>query len=332
MTTHIICLATDGGVVVAQRDNEWRAVRRGLKGQYVTSIVARKGAILAGTTVGVFRSRDDGVTWHDANSGLSQRHMRWLAFYPGNPDFVFAGTEPAAIFVSQDSAGSWQESAEVARLRDQYQWFLPYSSEAGCVRGFAFHGQRGYAAVEVGGVLRSDDRGIHWQLAEGSNGSPDLAGQAEPFIYPDLHSIQVHPTSPDLVFAPTGGGFYRSVDGGKIWQRLYNCYCRAAWIDPVDPDHIILGPADNVEINGRIEETRDGGATWRLTSDGLSVPWSRHMVERFTQVGTDLFGVLSDGTLVMTPLATLAWRQILQDVTGINAITAVEAEPAESSA
>ena len=296
----------------------------------MTSIVARKGAILAGTMDGIFRSRDDGATWHDASSGLSQRHLRWLTFYPGNPECVFAGTEPAAIFVSNDGASSWQESAEVARLRDQYQWFLPYSPEAGCVRGFAFHGERGYAAVEVGGVLRSDNRGIYWQLAEGSNGSPDLAGHTEPFIYPDLHSIQVHPTSPDQVFAPTGGGFYRSIDGGKIWRNLYNCYCRAAWIDPVDPDHIILGPADNVEINGRIEETRDGGVTWHMASDGLSVPWGRHLVERFTQVGTQLFAVLSNGTLITAPLATLAWQEILTDISGINALTAIETEPAGS--
>jgi photosystem II stability/assembly factor-like uncharacterized protein len=330
MTTYTICLATDSGVVIAQRDNDWRVVRRGLKGQYVTSVVALKGAILAGTTDGIFRSKDDGATWHDASAGLSQRHIRWLAFRPGNPDFVYAGAEPAAIFVSQDSAKSWQEAAEVAWLRDQYHWFLPYSSEAGCVRGFAFNGARGYAAVEVGGVLRSDDRGIHWQLAEGSDGNPDLVGQSAPLIYPDVHSIQVHPTSPDRVFAPTGGGFYRSFDGGKTWRLLYNCYCRAAWIDPTDPTHIILGPADNVETNGRIEETRDGGDTWRQASGGLTVPWTRHLVERFTQIGTDLFAVLSNGTLITASLATLEWREILVDITGVNGISALEPEPVGS--
>ena len=111
---------------------------------------------------------------------------------------------------------------------------LPYSPEAGCVRGFAFHGERAYAAVEVGGVLRSDDGGETWRLAEGSDGNPDLDGPPEPFVYPDVHSIDVHPSSPDLVFAPTGGGFYRSIDGGRTWTLLYDCYCRAAWIDPLD--------------------------------------------------------------------------------------------------
>src|SRR5437588_9052880 len=110
---------------------------------------------------------------------------------------------------------------EVANLRDQHHWFLPYSPGAGCVRGFAFHGQRVYAAVEVGGALRSDDGGETWRLAEGSDGNPDFDGPPPPFVYPDVHAIYVHPTSADLVFAATGGGFYRSDDGGQTWTCQY---------------------------------------------------------------------------------------------------------------
>jgi len=120
---------------------------RGLDGQNVTSAIAREGVILAGTTNGVFRSDDE-----------------------------FVGTEPAAIFVSHNGARSWRECPEVAQLRDEHGWMLPYSPEAGCVRGFTFHGKRAYAAVEVGGALRSDDGGETWWLAEGSDGNPDLQG------------------------------------------------------------------------------------------------------------------------------------------------------------
>ena len=69
--------------------------------------------------------------------------------------------------------------------------------------------------MEVGGVLRSDDGGESWQLAGGSSGDPSLddpsLGEAPaPQVYPDVHSIAVHPSSPDLVYAPTGAGFYAS--------------------------------------------------------------------------------------------------------------------------
>jgi photosystem II stability/assembly factor-like uncharacterized protein len=189
------------------------------------------------------------------------------------------------------------------------------------VRGFAFHGSRVYAAVEVGGVLVSDDRGETWQLAEGSDGKPDLEGPPEPFVYPDVHSLEVHPSSPDLVYAPTGGGFYRSNDGGQTWKLFYDCYCRAVWVNPQNPDHMILGPADGVDRNGRIEETRDGGETWSMASNGLQVPWRRGMVERFFQNGDELFAVLSTGQLLHTVLSTLEWKRILPKIDNVNAIT-----------
>jgi photosystem II stability/assembly factor-like uncharacterized protein len=317
----LLFLATERGLVVAERDGEdWREATRSLAGRRVTSVIAREGVALAGATEGVFRSDDLGQTWRAASIGLTHPHVRWLAYHPDISDREFAGTEPAGIFVSHDGAQTWRACPEVAQLRDKHGWSLPYSPEAGCVRGFAFHGKRAYAAVEVGGVLLSDDYGQSWQLAEGSNGNPDLAGPPEPFIYPDVHSIAVHPFSPDLVSAPTGGGFYRSTDGGRTWTCLYQCYCRAVWLDLADPAHLILGPADGVDRNGRIEETHDGGRTWRFASTGLRVPWRHHMVERFFRVKDELLAVLSNGELLAAPLATLEWRPILPTVKGVAAV------------
>ena len=325
MQEHLV-LATNHGVVIAQRDDtDWREFRRGLIGQQVTSVIAREGVILAGTTHGVFRSDDDGQTWHAASAGLAHQHVRWLAYHPDISDREYAGTEPAGLFVSHDGAQTWRACAEVEQLRDRHQWMLPYSSEAGCVRGFAFHDSRAYAAVEVGGVLRSDDSGETWRLAEGSAGKPDLNGPPEPFVYPDVHSIAVHPSSPDVVFAPTGGGLYRSHDGGRTWTLLYDCYCRAAWIDPIDANHLLLGPADGVEQNGRIEETRDGGATWHSAAIGLGTPWPQHMVERFFQIDDELWAVLSNGDLLVTSLTSLAWRKVLADVKDVTALAALAA-------
>jgi hypothetical protein len=142
-----------------------------------------------------------------------------------------------------------------------------------------------------------------------------------------VHSILVHPSSPDLVDAPTGGGFYRSQDGGKTWRCLYRCYCRAAWVDPANPAHILLGPAGGVDADGRIEESQDGGETWQLASGGLAVPWRRHMVERFIRVGAELMAVLSNGELLCAPLATLTWRPVLAELNGVTAVVPVEIGP-----
>ena len=317
-----LILATEQGIVVCERrGGVWHESLRGLTDHHVTSVIAREGVILAGTTKGVFRSEDEGQTWREASNGLTAPHVRWMAFHPDVSDLEFAGTEPAEIFVSHDGGDSWRACPEVAQLRDQFQWSLPYSPEAGCVRGFAFHASRVYAAVEVGGVLVSDDRGETWRLAEGSDGKPDLEGPPEPFVYPDVHSLEVHPSSQDLVYAPTGGGFYRSKDGGKTWKLFYDCYCRAVWVDPQDPEHMILGPADGVDRNGRIEESRDGGETWSLASIGLQVPWRRGMVERFFQADDELFAVLSNGQVLRASLSTLEWNRVLPNIDDVNAMT-----------
>jgi photosystem II stability/assembly factor-like uncharacterized protein len=319
-----LVLATGQGAVIGEHNGSaWHELVHGLTGQNVTSVIAREGTILAGTTNGIFRSEDEGQTWQEASHGLTARHVRWLAYHPDVSNLEFAGTEPANIFVSGDGGDSWRACPEVTQLRDQFKWSLPYSPEAGCVRGFAFHGSRVYAAVEVGGVLVSDDQGQTWQLAEGSDGKPDLEGPPEPFVYPDVHSLEVHPASADLVYAPTGGGFYRSNDGGKTWKLFYDCYCRAVWVDPQDPEHIVLGPADGVDRNGRIEESRDGGQTWSLASSGLQVPWRRGMVERFVQVDEDLFALLSNGQLLIAPLSVLEWRRILPEMNHVNAMASL---------
>lgn len=323
--TNTLILATSNGLIVCQRVGDaWREIHRGLQGKDVTSVIAREGVILAGTRDGVFSCDDLGVTWEPASEGLSVRHIRWLAYHPEFSDFELAGTEPAAIFISRDGAQTWRECPEVAQLREKHGWRLPYSPEAGCVRGLAIHGQRAYAAVEDGCVLISEDGGDSWSLAGGSRGDPDHWPR-EGMIHSDVHSIEVHPTSPELVYAPTGGGFYCSFDGGESWELRYSgCYSRAVWVDPEDIEHMILGPAAGVDRNGRIEESTDGGQTWKPAGHGLDTPWPRHMVERFVQVEDDLLAVLSNGELLISPLTGFSWRQIFPNIPGIRAVTSMK--------
>lgn len=151
-----------------------------------------------------------------------------------------------------------------------------------------------------------------------------IIGTNEGSIHPDVHSVVVHPSSPDLVFATTGGGLYGSKDAGATWDHLYRCYCRAVWSDPAQARYLLFGPADSVDRNGRIEGSYDGGRTWEKASVGLDVPWSQHMVERFLQVDYELLAVLSNGGLLKAalaaPLLTLHWRYILPDAGWVRAV------------
>ncbi len=318
---NVLFIATNDGLYTAGKDDaeNWELTGESLANQKVTSVSVRDGNVLAGTTTGIFHSEDLGQTWRPASKGLAVEHVRWLTYHPEIGGVAFVGTEPAAIFTTDDEALTWVEHPEVAQLRDENGWYLPYSPQAGCVRGFAFHGDRGYAAVEQGGLLRTDNRGATWFPVEGCNPDPK-AEIPTTFIHPDVHSVLVHSSSPDIVLSPTGGGLYLSKDGGKLWEQLYDCYCRAAWMDPQDPKHIIFGPADSVDVKGRIERTLDGGKTWAATAIGLKVPWPEHMVERFLQVGPELLAVLSNGHLLAATVNSLAWRRILPEVENVTAI------------
>ncbi|NUM45830.1 MAG: hypothetical protein HUU38_14090 [Anaerolineales bacterium] len=319
-----LILATHDQLVVAEWKGDWQIVRRALPGMNVTAVMAREGVIIAGTTEGLFRSGDGGEHWEAINHGLTHPHIRWLAFHPQISDFELAGTEPTGVFISRDGGDSWRACEEVAALRDQFKWWLPYSPEAGCVRGFAIHGQRAYAAVEVGGVLRSEDGGQTWGMAPGSDGEPAFREPRPGFIHADVHSVEVHPASADWLFAPTNAGFYRSLDGGVTFERINRYgYTRACWPDPADARHILIGPARGVDSDGTVLETRDGGETWLEATTGLTMPWPHHMVERFTPIGDEVFAVLSNGEVFSTRTETIAWKPVLPEVKGVKAVCQV---------
>jgi photosystem II stability/assembly factor-like uncharacterized protein len=319
MTSHLFAATAHGLLRLVRDGDTWQQDGGGLDHEYVTSVASQGIALVAGTKNGIYRSDDLGQTWWPADRGPEQPYIRWLAFHPDEPGLAFAGTEPAAIFVSRDGGRSWSECPEVAVLRDDCRWNLPYSPAAGCVRGFAFHGPRGYAAVEQGGLLRSEDHGRTWHLAKGSSGDPHAALPPS-FIHPDVHSVVVHPSSADQIWAPTGGGLYYSSDGGRSWERIQDRYIRAVWVDPLRPARLIAGPADWVDRNGRIETSINGGQTWERLAAG---PWAHHMVERFLQVDSDLLAVLSNGELLSAALDNVAWRTVLAAVQGVRAVTAV---------
>ena len=110
-----LLVGTNNGVrLLEQQAQVWHEVGSELPSAEVTAVCVQNETWLAGTTEGIFRSVDKGKTWQEANSGLSERHIRWLAFHPDREGLAFAGSEPAAIFVSQDGGAAWTARPEVA--------------------------------------------------------------------------------------------------------------------------------------------------------------------------------------------------------------------------
>ena len=59
-----------------------------------------------------------------------------------------------------------------------------------------------------GGLFRTHPGEQEWE--ELDNGLPEL---------PEVHALAVHPDDPDVIFAGTQDGPYRSLDGGNTWER-----------------------------------------------------------------------------------------------------------------
>jgi photosystem II stability/assembly factor-like uncharacterized protein len=300
-------LGTDEGLAVFEGQEEnWRPRYVRLQDHKVTAVEAAGETVWAGTTNGLWRSPNGGETWSPAITGLGDHHVRAMAIHPFSPRTVLVGTEPAAILYTRDGGGTWAEAPDVPRLRDALGWSLPYSSAAGCIRGFSFANQRIYAAAEVGGVLRSDDAGRKWRLLEGD-------------VHPDVHEVVTHHSDPDIVYAATGGGRYCSTDGGAIWDLIGDGYTRAIWTDPERPGVVLAAPARYVGAMGRIERSIDGGDSWMLTSDGFDIPMNS-MIERFRAAGPHVFAIVADGNLYTARRGVWMWRLLELGLPAVHAV------------
>jgi len=289
----------------------------GLEGRHVSAIHAsRDGLVLAGSYGdGLFRSADGGASWARVEDGLTAAAFRCIAPDPTQPGALLAGTEPGRLFRSADGGASWEELHGVTRIPGHEQWFLPYSPRAGAVRnvyGPPGRPSRLLAAVEVGGLLASDDAGASWTCA------PVVADE-------DIHLVTGHPDDGDLLYVALGtawltqrpaageprGGVARSRDGGGSWERVETDYTRAVVVPPQAPDLVLAGPALQVGEGGRIVVSADGGATWEPAGGGVETPMP-DMVELFVAAPDgDVWAICSGGRLLRATPGAWAWASAL---------------------
>src|SRR5206468_1161782 len=78
-----------------------------LAGPSVRHLSRINGKCLAGSTAGIFRSDDGGRTW--LASGIGDREVWDVTAAPGDPETLYAVTEPAGVFLSRDAGASWTE-------------------------------------------------------------------------------------------------------------------------------------------------------------------------------------------------------------------------------
>jgi photosystem II stability/assembly factor-like uncharacterized protein len=145
------------------RLQDGRPAALGLEGERIMAVHAAGARILAGSYGnGLYRSVDRGETWTRVDAGLTASAFRFIDADPLHPGALLAGTEPARVFRSTDDGETWRELEAIGRLPGHEEWYLPYSPRAGAVRNVYGAAGRLFASLEVGGLLRSEDRGGSW--------------------------------------------------------------------------------------------------------------------------------------------------------------------------
>ncbi len=150
------------------------------------------GTVLVGTDYGILRSTNGGITWSRADSGLRATTIRSLAVSGAN---LYAGAYPMGIFLSADSAVSWQH-------RGSRTTGVEGDIRAVAARNNFVHGGG------VSGYYRSTNFGNSW--------TPGAAGLP---VSGAVTSILVIPGTSKVLLADSGN-LYASANDGSSFTAL----------------------------------------------------------------------------------------------------------------
>ncbi|MFQ5704525.1 MAG: WD40/YVTN/BNR-like repeat-containing protein [Gemmatimonadales bacterium] len=214
---------------------------------------------------GVFKTTDGGQTWRKTLFVNDTTGVIDMRVDPNDPDVLYAATwdrfrygggdmreagPGAGIYKSTDGGDTW------AKLTNG----LPTDDMAKINLAVAYHDSRiVYAAIltgervrggrtsEQGGIFRSDDAGAHWRRV-----NPMMTS----YYY---QRIEVDPSDDETVWMPVFD-LWRSTDGGEHFEKQDLTHVHndlhGMWIDPTDPEHLIVCG------DGGVNVSFDRGDTW----------------------------------------------------------------------
>lgn len=239
----------------------------------------------------VAHSDDLGETWHDTEQG-AVRFPEWAEasvarvwqLQPAGadqPGVVYAGTEPSALFRSEDGGESFSLIEGLWKHPHRPSWTPGYGGQAiHTVLPHPSDPDTVLVAMSAGGVYRTSDGGASWTAA-----NTGIKAYFLPDQYPEfgqcVHKVARNAARPEQLFAQNHHGVYRSDDGGQTWTSIAEGLPAdfgfpvvahpdrdgTAYLFPLTSD----GQRTPAELRCRVYRTDDAGASWKALNDGLPV-------------------------------------------------------------
>ena len=273
-----VLVGTIQGVACIERDGDgrgWHVARRTLTDQHIHAVLVEPetGTVFAGVSHGgIFASEDGGHTWKRRDKGLTHDNVYSLACARLSGGVrMFAGTEPAHLFSSDDLGRGWTELPAL-RSVDTSRWSFPAPPHVAHTKHINFHPHDPYTlfiGVEQGGLLKSTDAGATFHVIPGMDD--------------DVHRTVINPQNPDRIYITTGIGMYVSSDAGRTWEQWTDLhheiggYPDLLVLHPRQPELMFVASAEKGPgswrkdqwAGSRISRSTDGGKTWTILRNGL---------------------------------------------------------------
>jgi photosystem II stability/assembly factor-like uncharacterized protein len=335
-------VGTVDGVAVLQKDGDgqWSLYAKALEGMHVHALLLEptSGFIFAGIHKGtVYASKDRGLTWEKKDNGITQNDIYCLAAINDNgKSKIYAGTEPAHLFQSDNLGESWNEIKSLRSVPSASKWTFPAPPHIGHVKNIAFHpedSRKIYVCIEQGGLLRSDDGGATWEELHGFD--TDLKFDLPEGAFPDdIHRVLIPPTDPNRAYISSGIGVCCSPNQGKTWEHLTTPQMRIGYPDPLllhprRPSLMFAGGArDNPrswrtthDADSTIARSRDGGKNWEFL-EGALPGHLRGNIEAMTmevcESSFSLFAATTDGEILYSEDEGDKWSKILEGLPAVS--------------